>query len=396
MKKTQLLIVVMGLILSISSGYSQYASALPFLLINPSPTATAMGDVGVASNPDDAFNIAMNPAHLGGLSRQHNFLLTTNLTNGYRFDRSDIGLQFGMDLKDITGIPLYAGIGYLRQGIDLGEFNIYDDNGHVLAIFESHESSNSIALGASIDYGVEISLGLTYKFLSSTLRPAGNTSDDGTSTGGALDAGILFSIPILKKFTIIGDLNTDLMTNIGYSIHNMGDEIEYNREKDPLPFNDRIGYSISANFNLPIENIEYSMLVIDWTAETKEFLVNRDTLSTKYDSPFSNVNIIENIFLLNKTGKGIQVAHGLKLTAFEAFAYMIGKYENDILDYSTSGFEVSTKGIIKFLSNNFDNNIIKYVNNHLEIVYSQVTITNKQNLYINFSALNLRINNINF
>ncbi len=395
MKKMQLIIVIIGLTLSFTNGYTQGGSALPFLLQNPSPTAADMGDVGVAYNSDDAFNIALNPAHLGGLSRQHNVLLSTNLTNAYIFDNSNIGLQFGMNMKDIIGIPLYAGIGYLRQAIDLGEFNRYDNNGHVLGIFESHESSNSIALGASIDYGVEISFGLTYKFLSSTLIPA-NSAFDGTSTSGAIDAGILFSIPILKKFAIIGDLNTDLKANIGYSIHNMGDEIEYESQSDPLPFHDKMGYSISANFNLPINNIEYSMLKIDWSAETKEFLVNRDTLSTKYDSPFSNINIIENLFLLNKSGIRNQVSHGIKLTAFETFAYMIGKYENDIIDYSTSGFEVSTKGLVKFLSNNVENNIIKFLYNHFEIVYSQVSITNTVYPNVNFSALNLRINNINF
>lgn len=395
MKKYLLIIVVIGLSLSISNTYSQVGSALPFLLQNPSPTAAAMGDVGVAYNSDDAFNIALNPAHLGGLSRQHNFLVSTNLTNSFIYDNSNIGLQFGMDMKDIFGIPLYAGIGYLRQAIDLGEFNRYDNNGHVLGIFESWESSNSIALGASIDYGVEISFGLTYKFLSSTVIPA-NSSYDGTSTSSAIDAGILFSIPILKKFAIIGDLNTDLRANFGYSIHNIGDEIVYERQSDPLPYHDRIGYSISANFNLPINNIEYSILAIDWSAEAKEFLVNRDTFSIKYDSPFSNVNIIENLFLLNKSGKRIQVSHGIKLTAFETFAYMTGKYENDIIDYSTSGLEVSTKGIIKFLSNNSNSSFLKYIHNHFEIVYSQVSITNGEYPDLNFSALNLRINNINF
>lgn len=396
MKKMQLIVVfVIGLALSVSNVYSQFGSAFPLLLQNPSPTAFAMGDVGVAFNSDDAFNIALNPAHLGGLSRQYSFLVSTNLTNGYIYDHSNIGLQFGMDMKEILGIPLFAGIGYLRQAIDLGEFNVYDNNGHVLGIFESHESSNSIALGASIDYKVGISFGITYKFLSSTLMPA-NSSYDGTSTSAAIDAGILFTIPILKKLTIIGDLNTDLKANIGYSIHNIGDEIVYQSQSDPLPYHDKIGYSISANFNLPINNVEYSIFAIDWSSEIREYLVNRDTLSIKYDSPFSNVNLIENLFLLNKSGTRNQVSHGIKLTAFETFAYLSGKFTDDYLEYSTSGIEVSTKGLIKFLSNNLDNSIIKFINNHFEIVYSQVSITNGKYPDINFSALNLRINNIKF
>jgi hypothetical protein len=363
--------------------------------MNPSPAASAMGDIGVAYNPDEAYNIALNPAHLGAMGKEHNFLVSANLSNTYMYNLSNLGFQFGIDLNKLTGLPLHAGFAYLRQSIDLGEFTRTTENGQVIGKFKADENANSIAIGASLDYWVEISFGLTYKFLASNLTPS-DIKDIEPSRTGALDAGLLISIPFLENFNLFGDLKSDIKANIGYSILNMGNKIEYGREADPLPLNDRIGYSIKADFKLPINKIDFSILRIDWTAETREFLVNRDSLGYSYENPFSRINLPENIILLNNKGNNIQIGYGVKLTAFDFLSYMSGHYENGNFKYSTEGFEISSKGIINFLSSYSNNNVISFIKKYIEISYSSAKTTNDVYPSVEFNSINLKINNFSF
>jgi hypothetical protein len=397
MKKVQILLVLSFVFTAFINSYSQTGSALPFLLFNPSPSATAMGDVGVAYNSDEAFNISSNPAHLGAMGKDHNFIASTNLNHYYLFNSFNFGFQFGLDLNKLTGLPLHAGIGYLRQSENLGEFTRTSENGQVIGKFNSYENANSIAIGASLDYWVEISIGLTYKFISSNLTPTDLTElIDGPSRTGALDAGLLISIPILDNYNIFGDVKSDIKANIGYSILNMGNEIEYGREKDPLPLNDRIGYSIKADFKLPINKKDFSILKIDWTAETREFLVNRDSLSTSYANPFSRINLPDNLLLLNNNRNNIQIGYGMKLTAFDFFSYMSGHYENGIYKYSTDGFEISSKGIFNFLIDDSNTGTLGFIKKHFEISYSSAKITNDVREDIELNSISLKINNISF
>jgi hypothetical protein len=397
MKRTQILLVIFLVIVNVVSSYSQFGTALPFLLMNPSPAATAMGDIGVSYNPDEAYNIAFNPAHLGAMGKEHNFLGSANLSNTYIYNLSNYGFQFGLDLNKLTGLPLHAGIGYLKQSIDLGEFTRTSENGQVIGKFNAYENANSIAIGASLDYWAVISFGLTYKFLVSNLTSSDiYSANGGTARAGAVDAGLLISMPILDNYNIFGDLKSDVKANIGYSILNMGNEIVYSGESDPLPLNDRIGYSIKADFKLPINNIDFSILRIDWTAETRELLVSRDSLGSSYENPFSRINLPENLILLNNKGNNIQVGYGMKLTAFDFISYMSGHYENGIHKYSTDGFEISTKGIFNFLNSYFDNNTISFIKKYIEISYSSAKTTNDVYPTVEFNSLNLKINNISF
>lgn len=396
MKKVNVLLVLSFLFITKINSYSQFGSALPFLLMNSSPSATAMGDIGVAFNPDDAYNIAFNPAHLGALSKKHNFLASAVISNDYIFDKSDLGFQFGLDLKKFTGLPLNAGIGFLRQSVDLGEFTRTAENGQILGKFQSSENANSIAISASLDYFVEISFGLSYKFLSSTLTPSDISENAYTSSAGALDAGLLLSIPVLHDFSIIGDLKTDIKANIGYSILNIGDEIGNGIESDPLPYNDRIGYSIETDFKLPINKSDFSILKFDWTAETREFLVRRDSLAYSYESPFSRINLPENLILLSKKGQNIQVGYGMRFTVFDTFSYMFGNYHYDDYNYSTSGYEFSTKGIVNFLSSSLDNSTFDFIKKHIEISYTFAEISEYAISGFEMSSLNLKINNLDF
>ena len=395
MRNPRILLFLSLLLVTFSKSYSQSGTALPFLMINPSPTATAMGDIGAAFNTDDAFNIALNPAHIGGLSREHNLSASVLIGDDYFYDKSDIGLQFGMDLSKLTGLPLHAGIGILSQKIDLGEFTRTGADGHVIGKFKADESGNAIAIGASIDYFVEISVGLTYKFLNSTLTPSNDNGFIGNAKAGAFDAGILFSIPVLDNVTIVGDLNTVIKANAGFALMNMGSEIEFGDEKDPLPYYGRLGYSITADLKLPVNNIEFSILQIDWTADTKEYLVNRDSLSFSYRSPFSQMNLPENLILLNRKDNNVQVGYGIRLTAFETISYMTGNYENNLVNFSSSGIGISSKGILKFLSSSMDDDILKFISNYFEISFINSNVPNYFSSTANITTVNLKINNIN-
>jgi hypothetical protein len=404
MIKVQMLLVLILMFVNFAISYSLNIIGLQFLGKNPSAIATAMGDVGVAYNPDDAFNISLNPAHLGSLRKDNNFLISTNINNTYESNFNDFGIQIGFDLNKQTGLPLYVGIGYLRQGTER-ESLIFNDINHNIKLVEGRkENSNSIGLGVSLDYWMNISLGFTYKFISSTLYSKNNENtifNDGS--GSALDAGILLSFPILENYNLFGYFKSDIKFNIGYSILNIGSDIKYGNTNVSLPLNDRFGYSFTTDFKLPINKIDFSILRINWTAEARENLTNYgydlETMSFFYktEDPFSKINIPENVFLLNGTNY-IKVCYGMKLTAFNTFSYMFGTYEFNKIKYLTEGFEISTKGVVNYFVNDPNSKIIKFINNHFELCISGAKISSNDipKYDIEFNSICLKINDMIF
>ena len=139
-------------------------TAVPFLTFNPSPQQNGLASTGVSIPNDDPFGFYYNPAMLG-YSSQHNNITTQFYPskiewlnqeiyeyNSYAFN---IGYNF---VKELNGINLGVGLGLIHTN--------FDSNNNL--IFGQHEYYSAFGFGASIDYRVIISIGLTIKSVSST------------------------------------------------------------------------------------------------------------------------------------------------------------------------------------------------------------------------------------
>ena len=73
MKTTLIFLSIFSFLLITNKTFSQGDAAVPFLLLQPSPSLAAMGQTGTALPTDDPFGFLWNPAQLGYTSQKNNF-----------------------------------------------------------------------------------------------------------------------------------------------------------------------------------------------------------------------------------------------------------------------------------------------------------------------------------
>jgi hypothetical protein len=113
MKTTSSLTILLLFNLFSVTNFAQGEAAVPFLLLNPSPSLSAMGSTGTALPTEDPFGFLWNPAQLGYTSQTNNFsyifypaklewLPAFNLDLELRA----IAFNAGYNFKDLIGFPL--------------------------------------------------------------------------------------------------------------------------------------------------------------------------------------------------------------------------------------------------------------------------------------------------
>ena len=73
MKTIFVFISLFSILLFTDKSFSQGEAAVPFLLLQPSPSLGAMGQTGTAFPTEDPFGFLWNPAQLGYTSQNNNF-----------------------------------------------------------------------------------------------------------------------------------------------------------------------------------------------------------------------------------------------------------------------------------------------------------------------------------
>ena len=73
MKTTLIFLSIFSFLLITNKTFSQGEAAVPFLLLQPSPSLSAMGQTGTALPTEDPFGFLWNPAQLGYTSQNNNF-----------------------------------------------------------------------------------------------------------------------------------------------------------------------------------------------------------------------------------------------------------------------------------------------------------------------------------
>jgi hypothetical protein len=129
MKTTVLFLSLFSFLLTTNKTFSQGEAAVPFLLLQPSPSLSAMGQTGTALPTEDPFGFLWNPAQLGYTSQNNNFSFIfypskLDWLPKFNLDLEVKSLAFnvGYNFKDIINFPLSVGFGYSYFELNFGEF----------------------------------------------------------------------------------------------------------------------------------------------------------------------------------------------------------------------------------------------------------------------------------
>ena len=350
---------------------AQGEAAVPFLLLNPSPSLSAMGATGTALPTEDPFGFLWNPAQLGYNSQTNNltyifypskieWLPQFNLD----FEIKGIAFNAGYNFKELIGFPVSFGFGYSNVEFDFGSY-----------FGSSNDSYNAYSIGLGVDYFVQLSIGYTIKDVTSKL--GGPTEAKAKTTVN--DFGLLLNVPVTKLidenllWTIDGSLKgkPTFDFSLGYSKSNIGDEIYYidPAQSDPLPRMDRLGYGITAGFDLVSDDFSINAFNLSFTVEADDILIKRDSTGSEYQSTLSDLKFWKNVILIEGDDKIVSHA-GTKLEFVETVSLYFGHFSGrGFYSESTNGYELRAKGLFKLSALWGKDPITDFLRDHIDIIY---------------------------
>ena len=388
MKTTSFLTILFLFNLFQVTSFAQGEAAVPFLLLNPSPSLSAMGATGAALPTEDPFAFLWNPAQLGYNSLHNNlsfifYPTPVDWIPAFNLDLELNALAFnvGYNFKDLIGFPLSFGFGYSNVNFNYGTFVITDPGGpNPVGTFEPEDYYHAYSFGLGVDYYVQLSVGYTIKDVTSILAYSTELGEISANTT-VNDFGILLNVPVIKLIKedlllpIDGSLNgkPTFDFSLGYSKSNIGDEIEYNifpGQADPLPRMDRTGYGISAGFDLISDKFRINAFNISFTVEADDILVSRDTTGhSEYQSTLSDLQFWKNIIEIEGTQKIVSHA-GTKLEFVESVSLYFGHFSGrGYYSESTNGYELRAKGLFKLCALWAKDPITDFLRDHIDIIY---------------------------
>ena len=417
MKTTVLFLSIFSFLLITNKTFSQGEAAVPFLLLQPSPSLAAMGQTGTALPTEDPFGFLWNPAQLGYTSRNNNlsFIFYPSKLEWlptFNLDLEVKGLAFnlGYNLKDLIDFPLSIGFGYSNVEMNFGEFiRTGPGSPDPIASFESKDYYHAYSLGAGIDYYAQFNVGFTFKSVTSILSDnlPGEEEGVGTTEPNVVDFGFLINIPVFKlidedmAIELEGDmlLKPDFNFSVGYSKSNIGDEVYYidENQADPLPRIDRIGYGLSTGFDLLGDNFQMKVLNFALTVEADDILITRDSTGWDYQSTLSDLQFVKN--LINIEGNEEIVSHiGLKIDLFETVSFSTGHFSGrGFMDVrETSGYELRAKGIFKLWALWAKDPFTDFLRDHIDIRYYNTNYFDDHDWFeTKMTGLALYVHNLN-
>ncbi len=378
-----------------SQAFSQAGSSgVPFLLISTSVEANGMGGIMTVANSSSPSSMMFNPAQLG-MSSQTDFFSTEMYSHKTlwlpQFGLSDLWLNsysimYGLKLPTENSSPISIGFGYSRLFLNLGRFIATTELGPEPAtIIDGYETSDNFSIGVGIDLGVTVAFGATTKKITSKLSPVGTAQERsaGTANIWASDIGLVIKFPIINLIFRVNEQQNNILSpfldiTTAYALNNLGGRVIYydNAQADPLPRTARLGWSSEAGFNYHTEKNDITLFNLMIAREAENFLFKRDNIgSWEYDgAPLGNIDIYKNLIASEKNGY-VTVRRGFSFNLFETITIRQGSYEGDgNLSYSTTGYTVSTRGVMKFFnstkSSDPDFNPMQFLISHLEIRFS--------------------------
>ncbi len=397
--KTHLIILLILTIVISHQLHSQ--TAVPWLLVQPSPELNGMAGAYTALPTDDPYGSYYNPAQIGNFGRHENFAVhfylndVTWLPQFGQLNFSDMSytnLAFGLGFnlqKIYPKVPLSIGLGYIRTRFEIQDNVVTDQNGVRIGTFSSIESVNAFSIGLTVDYVLLFSIGYTFKHINSQLfdeeLQVGAERGDGESSANAGDFGLQLVLPILKSYEYFSEKKTAINNKfqpfldlaLGYTLANIGDGMTYinEAEANPFPHQARMGYSISTGLKQITPDINIGLFSFDWSSEARDLLVQWDAAGFEYQSSPGDIKFWDHV-ILAKSDENVQIHQGWRISALETIRYSRGRFQ---FQYSTEfqktwGLVISTIGLLKYLNTLTNDDTIDYISKHFELRYSQSSL----------------------
>jgi hypothetical protein len=296
-------------ILSFYEANGQGAVPFPILLNSPDARISGMGETGSAMNSGITATY-WNPAGLA-------FLRTTQFPKHVVPGRADgYTTTYYEVVENISSYPLLENSGKLFSstavGVNIksfgfmaidfryatyGEQTRIAEDGRHLGKYNSNESCIGLAYGSSI--GNDWGIGFKVKYFNSNIAPAPyNPMYQMDGRGFIFDAGILWN-PSLGLDSASYIDNKGL--SVGLSFQNLGGDIEYINETEPLPSLVRLGGALKMN----LSQVTTLSLATDWVHP----LYERESLDDTSGSNF-----------------GLSMGYGTELWYSDRFAARFGYY----------------------------------------------------------------------
>ncbi len=400
--KSFLLVFLLSLVTFNFNLFAQSEAALPFLTIPVSPSNAGMGTTGTSLPSNDAFGFLSNPAILGYVSQNNNFSFQLYPEEAiiYRLvSHNSVAFNLGYNFERIINFPLSIGIGYNRTKDEVKYQGPFAAN--------SEDKFDAFSIGIGIDYYVEFSAGYTYKNIFSRLSEyTPETLAEASAEVSAYDIGFLLNVPVTKlimpeynlNFAGTNNLKPELNFSIGYAQSNIGDKIYYvdPAQADPLPRTAKMGYSVSAGFKEVSMKIPLEIFHLDFSAEAKDYLINRDSAGTfSYQSAFGDINVAKNILGI-KGDDHVYAQAGFRIELLETAVLMRGHSGWTYGISATKGYGVKTGGLFKILANNSENRALNFIAEHLEVAYYSSIYNTDTPYEVSFQGLQISLSNFQF
>ncbi len=368
-------IVLSVVFFSFTRSHAQGETAVPFLLIAPSPDANGRGNTGTAVVSENPIGTITNPAQLGLFSLNNYFAASLYAPKTYwlpSFGMSDLAygvwaVSGGYNVSEMLGLPFPVGIGvgYSNILLDLGDVIRTNASGTELDLFRASEKSHNLSLGIGVDFFLRLGIGSNLKMVRSSIAPisAGQASP-AEATPLAIDFGILAQVPLVNILKKAGIESVDIYPGIeplvnltfGYARCNISDElVVYAQDAfaDPLPRNATIG--LSADFGLVAHSNTQSWKIITLTLarEAEDVLVTRYSNGTfSYQSGLGDISFFRQVVRgdLSKTDRA-SLHEGWELNLGEFIYLRGGSYAESPnfgnRNYTTQGVGIRLGGIFK-------------------------------------------------
>lgn len=426
MKKIVLISVLLLSCLSSDFTFAQGEAALPFLQIPTNPEMLGMGYASVAHITDNPAALTTNPAHLGMQSLNNAFFtLNENYSDwipSFHIYDADLWIRTIVANAGTNFNKFYPQLPPVSVGISYSNIHFHSDNFYPGsgpdASYQSadYDESNQVTLGLGIDYFVRVSIGFTYKHITSVINhyPTAGEQEYGPASANLYDLGFLIDAPLVsitskiinQPVKINNSISPLVNFSLGISKSNLGQEsISYMDpgQADPLPRLARAGIGLTLGFQYDKNDITLTPLSFNWTVEANDLCVKYNSAGLPiYQPGLGDINFFKEV-ILGKTNKETDKLKGWELNFFESVYIYGGSFsedpDNGNRNFKTGGYSVSLSGLLKTFAlidpGIFEDNFMKYVLNHIGIKYNQSLVNTPDSILNNtqFYSLNFTFNN---
>ena len=384
-----LLISSMLFIATVPSSTVQAVSttAVPFLLISPSPRANGMGNTYTALSADDPMAVYFNPAYIGLIAREHSFsgsfypekmAWLPKLVNDmyYSYKSYNIGFNFS---KLHPKIPISIGVGYSKTYLDMGKMVATNEYGQVTAISHAWDKSTNFSAGICVDYYLRTSFGLTFKHIGSYLG-------EFSAKANAVDIGFIFQLPLfeignklINSSESISGITPFFVPVFSYSICNIGDKISYIVESQASPLSRvaRVGIGFEGGFVWTKGNLKWRLFSLKMATEEEDILVTNNPDGTwNYRKGIGDIDIFSDL-IAGHNNYNVIKHKGREINLFDVFTLRHGRYEDveGAVCYKTKGFGLSFSGLLKvigfFKPEMYKTKPLRFIVEHFDIQYHE-------------------------